>query len=179
MAGYGSDAGLTAWLTDNGYTVTPPPSLAVLRERGSAYIDTVYGSRFKGRALAGYAQERAWPRVEVVVDGWPVATDEIPQAIVNASYRAAYLEFLQPGFGSGIIDPNARTTKKEKVEGVGEREYFAPPVISVTDPDRVLGAVDSIIDGMVRPFLDDAAESTGLGIWAVGGPTVGTGAADA
>lgn len=71
MAGYGDDAGFTAWLTDYGYqlpTDPTPPSAAVLRNRGSNYIDAVYGSRFLG-SVVDAAQERQWPREGAIVNG--------------------------------------------------------------------------------------------------------------
>lgn len=46
MSGYGTDEGFTAWLTANGYTLAEgAPAKAVLRERGSAYVDGLFLKR--------------------------------------------------------------------------------------------------------------------------------------
>lgn len=165
MAGYGTDAGFQAWLDSQGLTLpVGGPSLAILRERGSAYIDAVYGASFCGCPVA-FDQERAWPRSGVLFCGSAVPTDLVPLVVVNASYRAAYLEAITPGgFGGGLYDPRGQI-KKQKVNEL-EREFFAPAI----NPDQIQSAavVDPLIAGMLAPFLcvDDGVDI--LGIWAVG-----------
>ena len=63
MAGYGDDDGFQAFLTANGYTLPDgAPAAAVLRQRGSVYVDGTYSLRFSGSPTGGAAQEREWPR---------------------------------------------------------------------------------------------------------------------
>lgn len=165
MAGYGTDTGFQDWLTANGLTL-PVDALpiAVIRERGSAYIDAVYGAAFCGCPVS-FDQERAWPRSGVTFCGSSVPLDAVPLSVINASYRAAYLDAITPGgFGGGVYDPRGQI-KRQKVNEI-EREFFAPAV----DPDKPYTAAvfDPIIAGMLAPFLcaDDGVDI--LGIWAVG-----------
>jgi hypothetical protein len=74
MAGYGTDAGFTAWASENGYTLpAEAPSVEVLRNRGAGYIDGVYGARFSGIPTGGFEQERAWPRTGAYAYGQPIS----------------------------------------------------------------------------------------------------------
>lgn len=159
MAGYGTDAGLTAWLADNGLSLpVGAPALAVLRNRGSVYVDATYGQRLTCSTPSGGAtQERAWPRTGHV----NVAADVIPAAWINASYRAAYLAATLQGGLSRQIDMQARV-QKQKVDVI-ERTFFdsAPDA-----PGTVTGLVDAEIDGMVAPFL--CSLTAVLGIRSIG-----------
>ncbi len=65
MAGYGDNAGFTAYAEAAGYVVpdgTTAPQITAARQRGSMVIDR-YEKHFNGRRTGGFAQERAWPRV--------------------------------------------------------------------------------------------------------------------
>jgi hypothetical protein len=54
MAGYGNDEGFATWLAENGHTLPDgAPLPAVLRQRGSVYIDGHYGMRFAGEKAGG------------------------------------------------------------------------------------------------------------------------------
>src|SRR3954469_25844507 len=117
MAGYGDDNGFTTWLTDNGYTLpVDAPAAAVLRNRGAAYIDGVYGARFSGIPTGGFAQERAWPRTGAYAYGQPIGDSIIPDAVIKASYAAAWQEASLPGSLSSSGSEASRV-KREKVEG--------------------------------------------------------------
>ena len=121
MAGYGSDLEFTAWLADNGNVLPDTaPASAVLRQRGSDYLDAAYGPRLMcSSPTGGLDQERAWPRT-----GHPgIAPDAIPAAWVRASYRAAWLEAVTPGWATSSRDPS-RMTRREKVDVI-ERECYA------------------------------------------------------
>lgn len=154
MAGYGTDAGFTAWLAANGYTNTSGLTPAVLRERGSAYIDGQYGDRFTGTPTGGIAQERAWPRTNAFAYGVAIDLTSIPAAVVNASYAAAFAEASAPGSLSVVVNPS-RMIKHQKVEGAVEREFF--------EPNASLSAVEAAtpvlatVEGLLKPFLASAA----------------------
>jgi hypothetical protein len=159
MAGYGADATFQAWLDDNGYTLPAgAPSLAVLRNRGSQYIDAVYGSRFVG-SVADALQERCWPREGAIVSGKLLPSDLIPAAVINASYYAAYQEAVKPGSLS-VISTSSGAVKRVKV-GQIEKEYQ-----TAKDSDGTAASITpliSIVDGMLAPYLrDDSVVCVGI-----------------
>lgn len=162
MSGYGTDEAFADWLTSNGFTLPQgAPSPAILRQRGSDYLDATYAGRLTcSSPSGGFEQERAWPRSGHVAGSQAFPSDVIPAAWVRASYRAAWLEANTPGWTTASIDPNRRT-KREKAD-VLEREFFAP---SETGTRESLGNVDSVIDGMVAPLL---CIDGSLGLWAIG-----------
>lgn len=164
MAGYGDDPGFAAWLTDNGHTLpTDPstPSPAVLRNRGSNYIDSVYGSRFVG-SVVDAAQERQWPRERAIVSGKLVRSDIVPAAVINASYEAAWQEATNPG-GLLVVGSASSAVKREKV-GSLEVEYQNA---SSDGSALSMTPLISIVDGMLAPFLRESV--VGFGIWSIGG----------
>lgn len=159
MAGYGDDTTFATWLTDNGYTLPgTAPSPAVLRNRGSQYIDSVYGSRFVGR-IAAYDQERQWPREGAIVSGQLIPSDVVPAAVIHASFYAAYQEATKPGSLS-VVGSGATRVKRKKV-GQLEVEYQSTSSESETGAD--LTPIISVVDGMLAPFLrDDSFVCIGL-----------------
>jgi hypothetical protein len=150
MAGYGTDQGYADWLAENGYT--PPvdaPTPAVLRNRGAGYIDGVYGARFSGIPTGGFAQERAWPRTGAFAYGLPVGDSIIPDAVIKASYAAAWFEANNLGSLSASGSEASRV-KREKVEGAVEVEYQASSgQFSATSLVTLL----TDVEGLLAPFL--------------------------
>ena len=165
MAGYGDDAGFAAWLSGAGYVLPgTAPAPAVLRQRGSDYLDATYGPRLKCSAPAGgIDQERAWPRTGHAINGQAVASDAIPSAWVRASYRAAWLEASAPGRLSSVINPTQRV-KRQKADVV-EREFFDGGAVTAGSGSGAV--IDSEIDGLVSGLLCQAPIG-GLGLWAIG-----------
>lgn len=148
MAGYGTDQGFTTWMADNGLPmplIAPTP--AVLRQRGSQYLDGVYGSRFSGAPTGGFEQERAWPRVGACAHGKAIPSDIVPVAIEHASYHAAYQEAVKPG--SLAIAVTAAGALKRKKIGPLEKEYFEGSGDAVADGTLKLSAVE----GLLAPFF--------------------------
>lgn len=161
MAGYGSDTDFAAWLTANGLSLPAgSPTPAVLRQIGSDYVDGAYEPRLQcSKRAGGFAQERAWPRSGHTVNCEPVPSDMIPQAWVNASYRAAYLQAVN-GFAQGGSDPS-RLTKREKVDVI-EREFFAAGE-GTTQGNAAPGfIVDPLIDGWVSLWLCSTGRTIGF-----------------
>lgn len=151
MAGYGTDQGLTDWLSDNGYVLPDgAPAAAVLRQRGSTYVDSVYGPRFSGYPTGGTEQERSWPRTDAYAYGSALATTLIPNAVINASYRAAYAEAVNPGSLNIIVIANERL-KRAKAAAV-EVEF-------VEKGDTVKGSIPVMpeIEGLLAPFFTSFA----------------------
>lgn len=153
MAGYGTDDGFTSWLAANGHSLAvTAPSKAVLREKGSAYIDGTYGPRFSGVPTGGFEQERAWPRTGATAYGQEIGPDVIPSAVVNASYAAAWQEASSPGTLS-VTGSEASRVKREKVEGAVEVEYQA---ISGDFSAASMTPILTAVEGLLSPFLKPA-----------------------
>lgn len=148
MAGYGDDAGFTAYATAAGYTV-PAGTIAAARQRGSTYIDGAFGSRFSGTPTGGIDQERAWPRTGATAFGTSLADNLIPTRVINASYEAALLELQSPGSLSAVISGTS-LVKRERVEGAVEVEYA---VSEKLDLYAAAMPVVTIIEGMLAPLL--------------------------
>lgn len=148
MAGYGTDQGLTDWLTAQGYAM-PEGTLdpAVLRQRASDYIDGMYEADLPGYRTGGIDQERAWPRTGATSRGQAIATDAIPVAWVNASYAAAWHEANNPGSLS-VSATASGAVKRKKIEGL-EKEFFEGSGNAAADATLRL----SIVEGLVSPFL--------------------------
>lgn len=147
MAGYGTDELFAAWLTANGLTVPVSPTPAILRQRGSDYVDGLYGGDLPGYPTGGIDQERAFPRVGVRAYNISIADDSIPLKWIHASYWAAHHE--GNNLGSLAVSATASgAVKREKVD-VLETEYFAGSGDASADATVRLSA----IEGLVAPFL--------------------------
>jgi hypothetical protein len=147
MAGYGTDDGFNRWLSANGFALPDnPPSIAVLRERGSNYIDGTYGARFSGIPTGGFSQERAWPRTGACAYGQPIGDDVIPDAVVKASYVAALADAKAPGSLSVTYTPGTTKvlTKVDKIEW---------DVIGDASAPGAMIPVLSAVEGLLVPFL--------------------------
>lgn len=171
MAGYGNDATFQAFLDENGYTLpSGAPSLAVLRQRGSGWLDATYGARYRGTKV-DFDQERGWPRNDAVVEGQAVPNTVVPLAIITAGFMAAWAEASKPGSLSSGVSSTTGNVKRQKV-GQIEREFFSASDVVVTDgpfdPNAPNPATKIIadIDNLVRPYL--MVRDFGAGIWGVG-----------
>lgn len=172
MAGFGDDSGFNDWLTANGYSLpSGAPTPAVLRERGSSYIDATYGARFKGVPTGGFDQERSWPRSGAVVNCSTIPDDVVPLAIVNASYRAAWVEANAPGSLSPGGGTGSGVVKRQKVDTI-EREFFEakPHEGELFDPLAPSSSTSIIpeIDNALKPYLRLDATVQGVGLWSIG-----------
>lgn len=150
MSGYGTDPEFNAWLADNGYVLPEgAPTPAVLRQRGSAYVDGAYASRFPGQPADGYSQERQWPRIGAVDRfGNAIPSDLIPDAVIKASYQAAYLEATKPGSLSAVISGN-KVISRVKAGSV-EVEYAAA---DESDTAKAATPVVTAIEGLLANLL--------------------------
>lgn len=150
MAGYGTDDGFNTWMTANGYVLPAgSPSVAILRQRGSAYIDGMYGPRFSGAPVDPLTQERAWPRTGATLAryGTPIPDNLIPTAVIEASYFASFQEANAPG----SLNPaatGAGQVKREKVDVI-EVEYFGGSGDALADATTTIAAVQ----GLLAPFI--------------------------
>lgn len=156
MTSYGDDEGFESWLAAQGL----PPTMgdpAVLRQIGSNYIDAAYEARLNCSSRAGgFNQLLAWPRKNHRMNGQTVPSDLVPQAWINAAYRAAYLEDMTPGWATKGADPR-RSVQRERVDVV-ERAFFSPS--ESVDIDVSTGMpFDSIINGLIKPWLCSGARN--------------------
>lgn len=150
MSGYGTDEAFAAWLLENGYQLAVgSPTATVLRNRGAGYIDGVYGARFSGVPAGGFAQERAWPRTGAYAYGQQIGDSIIPDAVIKASYAAAWFEANNPGALSASGSEASRV-KREKVEGAVEVEYQAS---SGEFSASSLVTLLTDVEGLLAPFL--------------------------
>lgn len=154
MSGYGTNEGFASYLSSHGYILpSDAPSPDILRLIGSQYLDSAYEPRLQcSRRAGGFSQDRAWPREGHKVNRQEVPADLIPQAWVDASYYAAYLQATtEGGWATSGEDPN-RIAKREKVDGAIEVEYFGRG--DGYQGNAAMGfPVDPMIDGMVSVWL--------------------------
>jgi hypothetical protein len=160
---YGTDQGFTDWLAINGLTLPlTAPTPAILRQRGSQYLDGVYGSRFWGVPTCGFSQERAWPRTGAKAYGQTIPDNDIPVAVEQASYAAAHQEAIKPG--SLSVSATATGAVKRKKIGPIEKEFFEGSGDVIADGILKLSAVE----GLLAPYLKPENTLASLGLWAVG-----------
>lgn len=147
---FGTDEAFQNWLDEQGMEVPDAaPSLAVLRRRGSDYINSTYGTRFSGVPTGGIAQADSWPRTGATAYGQEIGSDVVPAAVVQASYHAAYAEAVSPGSLSASGSA-ASAVKREKVEGAVEVEYQAS---SGEFSAASLTPIFTAVEGLLAPFL--------------------------
>ncbi|OMQ42064.1 DnaT-like ssDNA-binding protein [Ensifer sp. 1H6] len=154
MAGYGTDAEFKTYAAAAGYVIpegTTDPQIAAARQRGALVIDR-YEPRFSGQRAGGYAQERAWPRTGATTYyGEAIPSNEIPVAIINASYEAAFLELTNPGSLSPVVT-GTQTVKREKI-GQLEVEYSTSSSTNLDDLVALATPVVTAIEGLLGQFL--------------------------
>lgn len=158
---YGSDSEFAAWLAAQGLALpVGAPAPAILRAQGSAYVDGAYEPRlFCSERVDPFTQTLAWPRVNATVQGRPIPDDMIPLAWINASYRAAYLTAVTPGWATSGLDPS-RMTKRERA-GQVEREFFAAGEGGLSGNAAQGFRVDPLIDGALSIWLCDPVTDGG------------------
>lgn len=148
MAGYGTDERFADFLTDQGYVLPTGAALpAVLRQRGSTYLDGLYEADFSGHRTGGLAQERAFPRTGAEAYGQTIPSDVIPVAIEHASYHAAYHDAVRKG-GLAVAVSADQAVRRKKIEGI-EKEFFEGSGDALADATVRISAVE----GLVAPFL--------------------------
>lgn len=161
---YGDDQGFSDYLASMGYALpVGAPSPAILRARGSAYIDAAYEGVWTGQRTGGVMQADGWPRSGARIGCiTSIADDVVPLAVVNAAYRAAWLEASSPGTLSPSPVVGARV-KRQKVDVI-EREFFDN---GKAEFGAAGGFVDPEIDGAMRAFIC-AEDGTGYFLMSVG-----------
>ncbi|OJF97582.1 DnaT-like ssDNA-binding protein [Pararhizobium antarcticum] len=154
MAGYGDNAAFEAYAAAAGYTLPDgytQPQVTAARQRGSMFVDR-YERFFSGNRTGGYQQERAWGRTGAsTYYGEAIPSGEIPVAIINASYEAAFLELTNPYSLSPVVTGSS-TVKREKI-GQIEVEYSSSSSTSIADMVAMATPVVTTIEGLLWLFL--------------------------
>lgn len=150
---YGTDQGFQDWLAAQGLTLPDDaPAPAVLRQIGSSYVDAAYGYKLTcSRRTGGWEQELEFPRTGHYVNGQLLPSDLIPQAWIYASYRAAYLNAITPGWSTDQVTPG-RVTKRERVDVI-ERTFMTAEEAGGGGSAAPGMPSDAMINGLVTPFL--------------------------
>jgi hypothetical protein len=163
VVAYGTDAGFATWLAVQGYQLPAgSPSPAILRARGTAYVDG-YEVFWTGSRTGGVMQELGWPRTDATLNCTiAIADDVIPPPVINAAYRAAWLEAVTPGILAGPVSTPGSRVKRQKVDVI-EREFFDDGKATVGGGPAF---IDSMIDGALRQFVCDT--SGGAFMWSLG-----------
>ena len=138
-----------AWLAPS---VDDERKEAALRS-ATRYLDSTYRGRWKGIRAAA-AQALAWPRREVIdEDGYDLADDAIPKAIVDATCEAALLIVqgvqLMPQLARGGM------VKSESVTA-GPVSTTTTFMDSAPGRDRFL-AIEGALSGLIERALGGAA----------------------
>jgi hypothetical protein len=137
---YVSEATLTTYATDRGYTLTT--STSVLLIKAMDYLESLdfIGVKFSEE------QDLQWPRSWVEVDGYAVDSDEIPQILKNGLCEIA----LNIDLDYDPLAPIERATKREKVDTL-EVEYMDGASSRVITPK---------INAMLRKLLNSGVGNT-------------------
>jgi hypothetical protein len=146
----GDDSGFQAWLDTMGYVLPAgAPSIAILRARGSAYLDATYEPHWTGQRADPFVQMNAWPRINATLNcSVAIPTDLTPPQVIAAAYRAAWIEASSPGALSPSPIVGARV-KRQKVDVI-EREFFDD---GKAEAGTAAGFIDPEIDGAMRAFI--------------------------
>lgn len=120
--------------------------------RASQYVDGLAGTTtpsgctyyWPGVKSGGRAQRQAWPRRDAFdADGNPLADDEVPAEVVEATYEAALRELTSPGSLNPDFQPG-QVVKREKVD-VLETTYAVSDNAGADALRPVFGAVDALL----------------------------------
>lgn len=114
--------------------------------RAVKFMDGLAWSGFK---TFGRVQALAWPRAYLVdVDGWDVASDEIPAEVIEAQHILARAELATPG----ILAPTVTLADRKTLTGLDSLEWTplaSPATVDASRPvvtmamDRLRGLVQS------------------------------------
>ena len=130
-------------------------------QRGSDYIDQRYReklksgrwlSMFSGTRTDGRSQDREWPRTGAAdYEGNEIASDEIPDEVLHATFEAALLEGEEPG----SLSPQYVASEQAKREKVGPIEVEYRDTGSMDTPNRPkVPQIDEIISPVLTPRYD-------------------------
>jgi hypothetical protein len=142
---YHTAKGNTAWTGDDD-TVKEPAI-----RRATSYLN---GLNWLGSRVNGRSQALSWPRKDVTdAEGNEIATDELPQEVIDACCELALRELVE----ANSISPDFTPSDKISREKVGDLEVeYAGTSNSVRSVTPVIPVVDSLIN----QFLVSGGSST-------------------
>lgn len=131
----------TAW---TGVASSPADAKEAALLRASVWLDGTYGARFTGTRTDGRDQSRAWPRSGATDgEGLAIASDEVPDEVLQATYEAAMRELTTPG----SMSPDYTPAQGVKSETVG------PISVTYRDGSGSQLPVSTTIDNILAPLL--------------------------
>lgn len=110
----------------------------------SEWIDGIYGPYFSGQKTGGYTQEREWPRTSAVTNTWPqyvFGNSDIPTAVINATYEAAWRQASSEG--SLEVDYTPGKYKSVSIDGALSVDFVLPS--GVSEIQIQIAAVDRLL----------------------------------
>ena len=110
---YVSEAELATYAADRGVTIAGTDAILLIQA-----MDYIEQQPFKG-TKGSDEQALQWPRWGVVIDGYYIDTDEIPQLLKDSQMEVA----LGVDAGNNPLATEERATKREKVDVI-EVEYM-------------------------------------------------------
>jgi hypothetical protein len=110
--------------------------------KATDYLEATYQSAWKGYRNTS-TQALAWPRTDVIVDGFLLASNVVPATVVKACIEMA----LKASSGTTLIEDTGRTITREKVDVI-ETEYseYGPVSTQYVEVSR-----------MLSPYLNSAS----------------------
>lgn len=155
MSAYGTSSAAIAYHAARGnsaWAAATPDAQDQARLRASDYIDNNWRMLFQGYKTGGRAQEREWPRKDVLV--WNGAQQEgldssaVPVEIENATYEAALRELASPGYFNPDIIPG-KSKKSVSVSGAVSVEYWSDDMRPVVEKiGLILGPLFAVTGGL-------------------------------
>lgn len=131
---YATEAQLATYATDRGVTVTGTAAVLLIKAMDALEAKNFIGSK------ANFDQALQWPRLGVQIDGYSIASDTIPDALVSAQIELA----LAIDGGTDPLANQTRQTTREKV-GPIEIEYS-----SSARTTTYLAAAEAKLSGLVK-----------------------------
>lgn len=149
MDRYGTAEGFRSYCEARGKTVPASWTDDVISEGllvASEFVDGRYGSSYPGNKAGGRSQARLWPRIGASdVNGDPIAFDEIPLEVENATYEATFIHRTTPGSLYVNFTPNKY--KQASVTGAVSVTYATFNYASEAQPQF------ATIDAIIAPVL--------------------------
>lgn len=134
---YASEAELAAYATARGVTIAGTAAVLLIKA-----MDFIESQPFQGYK-ASEAQALQWPRYSVILYGYYLDGDEIPDLLKEAQMQAA----LTIDGGNELLADEGRATKREKV-GEIEVEYM-DGARNYTYPKAVFNKLSPLLKGGV------------------------------
>jgi len=132
---YVSEAELSTFASNRGITLTGTAAVLIIQS-----MDYIESLNYKGFKLTD-DQSLLWPRTGVIVDGYLISSDEIPQELKDGQMQTC----IAIDEGNDPLQDSPRKTKREKV-GDLEVEY-SDSSSSVVINKKITATLKKLLDG--------------------------------